>query len=57
MNILVRNAGNQILKFKKFTYLQIILTVTELSPLKTVNALYIEYVNIVFGFSMDVACP
>ena len=42
MNILVRNAGNQILKLSKFTYFQILFTVPELSPLKNVNALSIE---------------
>ena len=42
MNILVRNARNQILKLSKFTYFQILFTVPELSPLKNVNALSIE---------------
>ena len=57
MNILLQNTGNQILKLSKFTYFQILFTVPELSPLKNVNALSTEYVNICFGFSMDVACP
>ena len=34
MNILVPNAGNQILKLSKFTYFQILFTVPELSHLK-----------------------
>ena len=42
MNILVRNAGNQILKLSEFTYFQILFTVLELSPLKNVNVLSIE---------------
>ena len=44
MNILVRNAGIQILKLSKFTNFQILFTVpvAELSPLINVNALSIE---------------
>ena len=54
MNILVRNAENQILKLSKFIYFQILFTVPKLFPLKNVIALFVEWVNICFGFSMDV---
>ena len=42
MNILVRNAGNQILKLSKFTYFKILFIVPLLSPLKNSNALSVE---------------